>query len=352
MSNYSHLYPKKVNWKNLINELSECELLIIAAGFEDRALHLFEKIWCPEIRKLAIIKYSHLSENETAFEKVSVFLENKTEDQLVLTTYLDSNLPGQFEKNFEALLKNFTLNPTTGKIWVDVSGIPTFAICMLLRICRHNYPLKEVVIFYTEAKEYFPTESEYTKYLKEYGDSGLERLPASLTTEMSENLIIDSFSGYTIKKDPTCLILYAGYEKHRSIGVIENINPAKLVILYGKPGKIELSWRLNMSIQLHKTLLSETIRAEEIVSTFDIAANLKLLIQYYEFLYDDHNICIAPICSKLQTIATYLMWERFKDIQLVFPLPVKYLPKRFSRECGNTFYLQLPLPLGLEIYKK
>jgi hypothetical protein len=42
----------------------------------------------------------------------------------------------------------------------------------------------------------------------------------------------------------------------------------------------------------------------------------------------DHNIAVAPICSKC-SVACYLFWERYRDVQLK-SLPVSYLPRRFS----------------------
>jgi hypothetical protein len=66
-------------------------------------------------------------------------------------------------------------------------------------------------------------------------------------------------------------------------------------------------------------------------------------------LYDNHNICISPINSKMQTVATYLIWEMFRDIQLVFPMPIKYLANRFSSGIGQTYYIELPLSEGAQI---
>ncbi len=67
-----------------------------------------------------------------------------------------------------------------------------------------------------------------------------------------------------------------------------------------------------------------------------------MLNKFYGFMFADHNIAVAPICSKMQGVACYLFWERYRDVQLVFPLPVSYLPRRFSAGVGETYQFALP----------
>lgn len=343
--------PVVADWEKVKNELDSSELVIIAAGFEQRSLTFFNKVWGEGIRNLLLIKYeAGPKENNTAFAKINATIKRTARfHQKVNCVALDTNKPLRFEQDLQQAILQQKL-PNYGSIWVDLSGISTYAICIILRICRAHFPMMDLNLIYTEAEAYYPTEKEYRKYYSKYGEKGIERLPISLTSEMSENLILDSFSGFTIRKDPTCLLLYAGYERHRSIGAIENINPSKLVIIYGKPGRRDLEWRLDMSKHLHANLLNERIRSEEVTSTLSVSENYQLLYEYYEMLYGDHNICISPINSKMQTVATYLIWETFKDIQLVFPLPIRYLPKRFSEAAGKTFHMRLTCPEGIDTF--
>ena len=346
------LTPRPISTKEILDMLHDCDLFLFTAGFEYRALSLLRNAWCSEIPNTLIIRYSSdIEENNTSYEKALRILdERKNEKQHILETTYSTKNAADFEKKLEDKLKALALN-AKGEIWLDVSGLPTVGICIALRILRQLYPLKVIRIFYTEAEDYFPTEKEYLAYSKNHKANELDRLPPSLTAEMSETLILDTFAGYTIRKDPTCLILYAGYEKHRSIGVIENINPAKVVIVYGSPGRDDLQWRTAMSRNLHATMISERVRAEEVVSTLDIDANITLLNKYYEMLYDDHSICIAPICSKMQAVAAYLLWERYRDIQLAFPLPVKYLPKRFTLKEGLTYSTIIPVVAKFALFQ-
>lgn len=322
----------------------KCAALILAAGYEDRARAFLDKIWPADLSNVIVLRYaSPPEENEKAFSWMLKKLKTGGRQPKI------STIPFNFRKTVElAELLEVTLrkipDDSGDSLWVDISGLTNYAICVVLYTCRKVFPFKAVKLFYTDADEYFPSESDYRQW-SERGKSGnLRDLTPSLTSEMSTNLILDIFSGFTLRKDPTCLILFAGYEKHRSIGVIESVNPSKLVIIHGVPPEAGAGWRPQMSKELHETLVTERVRAEEECSLLDVGENIRLLSEYYEMLYDDHNICIAPICGKMQAVATYLVWERFRDIQLNFPLPVHYLALRSSRGVRGTYHLQLPKP--------
>jgi hypothetical protein len=103
-----------------------------------------------------------------------------------------------------------------------------------------------------------------------------------------------------------------------------------------------MQWREELSRKLHSDLFANVTRAEESMVTIDIPGLCNLLEHYYSMLYDDMSIVVCPINSKLQTVASYLFWERFRDVQLCFPLPVQYLPSRSSVGSGQVFISTLP----------
>ena len=157
---------------------------------------------------------------------------------------------------------------------------------------------------------------------------------------MSTNLIPKRFGGSSSDVS-TCLVVFAGYEAHRSLGVVDELNPSKLVLVFGRPERRELEWRLSWSQEIHGLLRKARPTADEIVSTLDPMESLALLNRYYDYLFADHNVAVSPICSKMQCVGCYLFWERYRDVQLVFPLPITYLPKVFSTGYQQTFVFRL-----------
>jgi hypothetical protein len=331
--------PSPVNWEKINKELSSCDLLFITAGYEDRSLAFLKGLSREHIQKLSLIHYvKSMKENEEAFAESISILRDSGVDKHVVPIGFENKKLDKFVKDIKT--QAFGYDPKI--IWADISGLTASGICCLLFAIRSRWPFAAVKLIYTEALDYYPSDKELESLFCTKETNSLETLPPSLSMEISEMIIPDAFSGVPFPKRPTCLVLFAGYEKHRSVGVIESINPSRLVIVYGKPPDPAKGKRLKLSKRLHETLLNDTIRAEEIVSTLDINESIQLLSEYYYYLYDDHNICISPLCSKMQAVATYLFWERYKDVQLVFSLPVHYLPQRASKGVGKVFEVNLP----------
>lgn len=320
------------------------DLLILCAGYEDRAHALLDRLPTDARAAVLLVHYvqgpekddgAHLRMRKALSLRGLAFKE----------VGYDFRKSKEFARCFAETLGKFDLGADS-RIWVDVSGLTTYGICIVLEGCRRLQGFRPVTVMYVEARSYYPTKSEYLKYAKG-ADRGTLSLPPSLTAETSDVLILDEFSGYVLKSDPTCLMLFAGYQKHRSVAVIESVNPGKVVIVYGVPPNSGNRWRADMSKSVHEALLTERIRAEERVSTLDVDETVRLIESYYAMLCDDHNMCICSTCSKMQTVGVYLAWERYRDIQLAFPLPLQYLHKRSSKGAGDMHLYRLPFLPGL-----
>jgi hypothetical protein len=159
---------------------------------------------------------------------------------------------------------------------------------------------------------------------------------------MSENLIFEPFSGYRSGGTKSCLALFAGYEAHRSTGVVDAINPTILLLMYGQPADGNLDWREGLSRRLHHKFEKTRQCAVEVVPTWDVNVCVSKLEEYYNFLIDDYDLTVSAICSKMQTVASFLFWERYPEVQVTFPLPIGYDPERCPRGVDATYVLELP----------
>jgi hypothetical protein len=323
--------PAKVSPENLRKSACDCAVLIVAAGFEMRARRVLEILDATLLRRVILIRYEPaLKENEENFDRMMSRLARM--DAVVEVVPIDPRRPDEFLHGLRMVLLRWRPD-AFGEVWLDISALPMQGICASLGAVREVLPSLEVRVMYTEAAKYFPTKAEA---------SAAEGMPLSaMSQEMSTNLIPKHFGGSSTAVS-TCLIVFAGYEKHRSFGVVDELNPSKLVLIFGRPGNEQLAWRLPWSEKLHEELVGRCPTATEVVSTLDPLQSITLLNSYYSFLFADHNIAVAPICSKMQCVASYLFWERYRDVQLVFPLPVTYLPRRFSERSKDTFTFLLP----------
>ena len=315
-----------------------CALLILTAGFEERARRLQTMLKRVRLGRVLLVHYPPgIEGNDDALRDMQSDLESRADE--CVTVLLDARRPDNFIADVKRALARWRPD-ISGEIWLDVTPLPMQGICSALAAIRESLPNVPLRVIYTEAGEYNPTRREVVAH--ELDDETVEAAsPPALSTEMSGNLIPKHFAGASSEVG-TCLFLFAGYEKHRSLGVVDELNPSKLVLIYGRPERDELQWRLKWSRRLHSSLPATRPTSVETVSTLNPWESLTILSRYYGYLFSDHNVAVAPVCSKMQCVAAYLFWERHRDAQLVFPLPVTYLPHNFSKGHRDTFHFLLP----------
>lgn len=324
----------------------ELDGLILAAGFEDRAFRLLE---VGEFRAGAycvLIRFQNdVPGNASVFERYLELAKRKFAPSNVHIVDLPHSAPGRLESDLGRML---AILPRDARVFgVDVSGQPAYAICMTLKALRTHRAGERQIVYYTAAIQYHPSREEYDAIS---GSDEIELLPRSMALEMSENLSLDSFSGYRSQNARSCLAIFAGYEAHRSTGVVEAVNPSLLLLMYGNPGDDTLSWRLDLSRRLHRKFERGRRTAVEIVSTLHVNESLAVLERYYNFLIDDYDLIVTPIGSKIHSLAAYLFWERYGEVRLTFPLPIGYDPEIRPKGAGITYEVMLeprrPLMLG------
>jgi hypothetical protein len=325
---------------NYCNDNSSCELLILAAGFEDRAFEFISKTNFSSNASCILAKFDFdITENKDIYLKFKRQLESKFSEGRLFEIEISQSKPQQFEKQLKDTLPKIL--PFIGEAWIDISGLPTHAICSALRISRKYFPSKEQVIVYTAAKNYFPSNNEYQKLKNSSSDGVVDFLPPTMALEMSEVLMLEGFSGHRSKEGVSCLAVFAGYDVDRSSGVIESINPSTLLLLYGTPGANDIQWRLELSKDLHKKFESTRKTATEVVSTLNPQESIDVLEEYYEYLFEDYDFTVSPVCSKMQAVAVYLFWEKYKEVQIVFPVPLGYVIDRSPQGVRETYLTYL-----------
>jgi hypothetical protein len=321
-------------------DYNEVDILVAAAGFEDRALQVLQTAEFAADARCIILKYTNnLQENEQAFAKYRRLAHEKfgAENTFVIEIGLDDI--DDFSSRLSGLLND--LPRTLYRSAVDISGCTAYLICLVIKCLRERFPFGSQKVFYTSAKKYLPTFEDYEGMKAKAGGEDIKFLPRSMALEMSRNLVLDEFAGHRSRDARSCLVIFAGYEIHRSSGVIDAVNPALLLLLYGRPGSASLEWRTDLSKQLHRTFENTRRTASEVVSTLDPIEAIALLERYYQFLTDEYDLVISPICSKFNSVAAYLFWERYGEVQLTFPLPIGYDPKNGPTGVDTTYCLDL-----------
>lgn len=313
------------------------DLLVLSAGFEERATAVISGGSFGQDARCLIVEH-RTSRNDGVAERYRKLVGERFASGHVMTVELDHDDPRRFEGDIQRKL--VTLPRECRQVGVDISGLPGHAICSALKAVRDVMPMEEQAVFYTAAQEYNPDHATYLEMVAS-DPAEIELLPKSMALEMADNLILDSFAGYRSQSAKACLALFAGYEAHRSTGVVEAVNPALLILLYGRPGDEGLAWRLDLSRRLHRKFEKGRPTAVEVVSTLHLAEALEKLEAYYAFLVDDYDLVISPVSSKMHSVAAFLFWEKYREVQLTFPVPIGYDPARRPKGIGKTYSVRL-----------
>lgn len=313
--------------------------IILAAGFEERSCAWLKEGSFHQHAQCVLIRFrNNVPGNGKIFDQYVALAKQRFAPKAIHVVELHQDAPNRMESELGGVLSS--LPRSVMRLGVDISGMPSYAACMALKCTRFVRNQHPMTVLYTAAKQYNPTFSQYRKLIAKQGGD-IELLPDPMALEMRETLILDSFSGYRSQNAKTCLAIMAGYEAHRSTGVVDTVNPSLLLLLYGNPGAPELQWRLDLSRRLHTKFEKGRRTAETVVSTLHFQEALSALETFYDKLIDDYDLVIAPIGSKMQTLATYLFWERYPEVQLNFPLPIGYDPMRRPTGTGLSFHVEI-----------
>ncbi len=321
------------------------DMYVLAAGFEDRSFHVLRNTQFSHSANCLLIKYvNDVNGNNEIYEKYIQIIRQKFQEDKIFEIEIATDDIENFSRELESFFEK--LPPETISIGIDISGMTSYIICLSLKCARKHRPFDKQIVFYTSASEYNPSEDEYRNLLSKLeGVSNdldeIDYLPKAMALEMSDCATIDAFQGHSSGNSRSCLTVFAGYEVHRSAGTIEAINPSLLLLLFGIPGEDRHSWRLDLSKKLHARFTKGRRCATEEVSTLHIQKALDVLDEYYNNIIDNYDMVIAPVCSKMHSVASYMFWERYGEVQLTFPLPIGYNPDNRPTGIGNTYILEL-----------
>jgi hypothetical protein len=143
------------------------------------------------------------------------------------------------------------------------------------------------------------------------------------------------FSGLQRTGLPTVLVVLSGFEGDRTLKIIEEYEPSQVLLGFGDPPTIPSFLERNLSEQ-------KLVLARSDVKDFHFAANsirdcalaLEALIGP---LLGSANVVIAPMSTKLSTLAAFIVAERHREIQLTYCLPGDYNYSDYSTGTSHIF---------------
>lgn len=329
-------------------------LYVCAAGFEDRSRAIVEKL---NLRKRKFFEFSllfeysvHVKENKPNADFLKSNLPRISQKYVGSATLDIDNIHRTKNKIVQAYRKIPTSEIDT--VFLDISGMANFLILLTLHQAQKAFFGKKITILYAEADLYYPAQSKKGEILRLIGsdrEKDIQKLSDELgATGAREVLILPEFKGHFVDNKPICLIFFVGYEPSRTAGLLDVYRPNVIITYFGISPHNKFQWRTRFSEKLHEPIFREFEHINKTISTFHIKEVVDELSTIYKsiddkgrLLYEYYNVAITPQCSKLQAVATYLFSQMHPDVQIVFCLPGKFNPERYSKGTGKLWVCEL-----------
>lgn len=314
------------------------DLLVCAGGFEDRAQTFVTRLNSEKtsIGDAIILRYeSQRSDNEKGYGSLRVRLDELTSGRVVsVPVHADTPVNSLTEVRRKVAVR--AEDGGARSITVDISGMTH--LWALGTIDAGLMSGLDVQVIYTEAASYFPLKKDRTQLLEAWRGQQFDVAMKLLQSAALKSVhILPEFGGNFRPGRPVCLVLFVGYEPNRIVGLVDEYAPGAVVVVYGESPHSSLAWRTELSRQLHEDVFSSWKVREIETSTFDVERIRRTLESEFENVADQYDVAIAPQCSKMQALASYLFSREHPEVQLVFTSPVRFNPTRYSKGARRTF---------------
>ena len=147
-------------------------------------------------------------------------------------------------------------------------------------------------------------------------------------------------SGVHFPSRPTVVAILSGFEPQRTQKVIEEHEPAMVLLGIGDPPTSKEFLERNLSEQ--KLVLARQEVDEFRFPTSDIYECTKVLGDVLARHVNDNNIVLAPMSTKFSTISALLVAETLPEIQVTYCLPGEYNIEQYSEGVRALFSEILP----------
>ena len=208
---------------NVAVDTLEFDIVILAAGFEDRAWKLLSEGKFRDGAQCILVRYlNNVPDNRSVYRRYLEMAHSKFGE---FNTHPVSLRDKDAETFLVDLSNKLAAIPRRARsIAIDISGMPSFVSCCVLKVARDHRPRESQTVLYTSALQYNPTFEEYQALIADSPED-IELVPQSMALEMADNMTIEAFAGHRASSK-SCLAVLPGYEAHRTAGVVDDINPA------------------------------------------------------------------------------------------------------------------------------
>jgi hypothetical protein len=294
------------------------DIFLVAASFEPRSVALTNGL-ASDYRAVRSLVYFNrdflVTPGGDAMKSAITVLQANLEPKSDHFGVIDGNWEN-ISVQVEAIQKAFAEiipDETPVTVTIDCTTFNREALIVCLAMLLSHWPAAQVRVAYVSPKAH-----------GEWLSRGYRKVRS-----------IVGFSGVQQAARPSVLIVLSGFEGDRTLKLIEEYEPSLVHLGFGDPPTIPSFLERNLSE--HKLVLG---RAD--VKEFRFPANCisdctVALEELIGPLLESFNVVIAPMSTKLSTLAAFNVAERHREIQLAYCLPGEYNYSDYSTGTSHIF---------------
>lgn len=332
--------PEITQWQPSKLKNSKIDILICCAGFEDRARAILSDVKDLEIQNSFVVVYPTNLEDNLALTE---FREHKSIKKCVEINYDRDS----FLVMIRDMLRELE-QLDTPRIVIDLSGMASYIIYRVLSVVFDLFPQGELGIYYSEADQYFPLQSEWEDFFN------------SLSNPEDNLAVIDSYEKIYFQSigvdvtyesdiapgqnpDPltTQIVAIPSFSLQRMKSMLayaENqygVYPKNVRWFLGQPPDQQKNgWRSDALAALYNVKDNGIA-----VSTLNYIRTLQELDCLWEETHIESHTVIANLGSKMQHLATFLYLQMHPECGLLISEPESFKASAYSSGCGSKWWL-------------
>ncbi len=313
------------------------DCLVVCAGFEERATAVLEDAIRSGNRGFHLINIDYLPHYQENQSELVIALCQANNIHISQLVYDRQNPAGMGKAIVDASSK-------CRRLFVDISGMSRLLITQILvELAQDRGRYLSTSLFYAEAEIYPPTKQDFDADCAQSRAAG-RAIDSYISSGVHEVAITPELSSVAMHGQAIRLAAFPSFNREQLVVLLQEIQPAFLNLIDGRPPRADNVWRVKAIQQLNDpfvhSLAHDVEKAE--VSTLDYRETLDYLLQIYERRGESDKIVIAPTGSKMQSVAVGLFRAFMRDIQIVYPTPQTFSsPERHTKGIRCIYRLDL-----------
>lgn len=301
-------------------------VLLLVQGFEERSVGLIEKLAAAGIRVNQVVIAEYRKQRTPANE---LYRERMTAAAAQVSQNTVKRTACQNDSDWvKEALKFYGNRP----VMLDITGVSNRA---MFGVLDEATVANSIRLCYTEAQEYWPTSAQWARLKKQFSAASdmtqlIDNQPWLFGPEHHHELIA-GFQGYDSAAANRALLAFLPFKAARLAAVMRE-QYATTTFVAGMPHLPENSWRYEALLTINREIVGSHPVLKMPTFGYRKAARQLLDILFGENgLLLQFDVHLAPLGSKLQEVACWLVCRHIPGITVATSVPTKYFTKAFSK---------------------